>query len=209
MFYLCHTPWWLRAIFPPQVHWKAPAGNGIIYLSFDDGPTPGVTPWVLQQLEQYGFKATFFCIGQEVEAHPHIVQQTMQAGHKIANHTYTHPNGWKTSTAQYLQEIEQTYQRIPTTLFRPPYGRITRKQREALRLQRPNMEVVMWSVVPGDFDERINGELCFERVKKYAKPGGIIVFHDSQKAYARLQVALPLTLQWMQQQGFTSEVLPW
>ncbi len=197
-------------IFPPNVVWTAKPDGNTVYLTFDDGPAPVVTSFVLKQLEKYNVKASFFCIGSNVKQHPEIFEQVKAAGHRVGNHTMNHANGWKTKDEDYLKEIEDANQLIRSDLFRPPYGRITRSQVNAIRHQASDIcksKIIMWSVIAGDFDERIDGNKCFENIKRYTKPGGIIVFHDSEKAFPRLKTALPATLEWLSQQGFQTALL--
>jgi peptidoglycan/xylan/chitin deacetylase (PgdA/CDA1 family) len=246
MFYLANTPFWMRMIFPKNVTWKGDATDNKVYLTFDDGPTPGVTQFVLDQLRTYGYKATFFLIGENVESHPEILKQLRDEGHSVGNHTMHHPNGWQTSTEDYVKEVMDTNELIHSNLFRPPYGKITSSQAERIReelgrrnselgirdselgntnpeklntefkknkeskifknptseIGYPEIKIIMWSVITGDFDTKVDGEICFKRMVQYTKPGSIIVFHDSEKAFPRLQVALPKTLEWIKQNGF-------
>jgi peptidoglycan/xylan/chitin deacetylase (PgdA/CDA1 family) len=207
MFYLTTTPFWLRAMFPRQVEWKGPAVDNTIYLTFDDGPEPEATPFVLEQLERFGAKATFFCIGANVQRYPSIFRQVLDAGHAVGNHTMTHPNGWHTDNATYVAEIEQTRLLVDSRLFRPPYGRIRHSQVRAIHQHWPNMRIVMWSVVTGDFDSQKSGEWCARQAINKLRPGGIVVFHDSQKALPRLQVALPKLLDNIATKGWQTGLL--
>jgi peptidoglycan/xylan/chitin deacetylase (PgdA/CDA1 family) len=206
--YLIKTPFWLRAFYP-NCTWKIPSKEKVIYLSFDDGPHPEATPFVLQELKKYNAKATFFCIGNNVLKHPNIYESILQNGHRVGNHTYDHLNGWKTETSIYLENIKDAANLMESNLFRPPYGRITRKQMRALLSSTscPN-KIIMWDVLSGDFDLKLTGEDCAQNVIKYTKPGSIIVFHDSQKAWDSMSVALPIILQYFSNLGYRMEVLP-
>ena len=208
MFYLHHTPWWLRALFPAGCTWQAPAAGGQVYLTFDDGPHPEATPLVLEALAAAGMQGTFFCIGKNVDRYPALYQRILAEGHAAGNHTMLHANGRHTATDDYLQQIAQAGQRIGSNLFRPPYGQLTRRQASALRQRWPQAECIMWSVLSGDFDERKTGAYCFAKVMRHLRPGGIVVFHDSAKALPRLREALPMTLQYLQAKGWTSAALP-
>jgi peptidoglycan/xylan/chitin deacetylase (PgdA/CDA1 family) len=206
--YLIKTPFWLRAIYP-QCTWKIPSQEKVIYLSFDDGPHPDATPFVLAELKKYNAKATFFCIGNNVLKHPNVYELILSEGHKVGNHTYDHVNGWKTETKDYLENIKDAAALIDSNLFRPPYGRITKKQIRALLLNKElPQEIVMWDVLSGDFDLKIDGATCAKNVIKHAGPGSIIVFHDSQKAWDRMSFALPLVLDYFSKLGYRFECIP-
>ena len=243
-FYLTHTPRWLKKIYPTCI-WDIPVTDKTIFLTFDDGPHETATPFVLQQLELYKAKATFFCIGKNVAEHPEIFKQVKADGHAVANHTMHHTNGCKTNDDAYLKEIADADALIGSTLFRPPYGRIKRSQilkiqgsrnkgqgtrnkdqdssfkdqgsgskdqesksaNQTSDIRHQNFEIIMWSVLSGDFDTEIDGEKCFQNAVRHIKPGSIIVFHDSRKALPRLQYALPKLLQWMQENGYASEAI--
>jgi peptidoglycan/xylan/chitin deacetylase (PgdA/CDA1 family) len=179
----------------------------VMYLTFDDGPHATVTPFVLQQLQQYNAKATFFCIGKNVVEQPTIYQQILNDGHSIGNHTHNHLNGWKTNDASYLKNIELAAQHIQSNLFRPPYGRIKKSQAKQLMLRNANMKIVMWDVLSGDFDTQLSPQKCLDNVLKNVTQGSIVVFHDSEKAFERLQYALPKTLEHFSNLGYTFKAL--
>ena len=202
--YLVHTPWWLRALYPKLV-WQIPAKEKVLYLSFDDGPHETATPFVLDQLQQYAARASFFCIGKNVMAHPAIYERIIREGHAVGNHTQHHLNGWKTPDKEYIRDISLAAGYIHSTLFRPPYGRIRRSQYRQLKAAHPNMRVIMWSVLSGDFDTGLSPETSLSYVLRYTKPGSIIVFHDSAKAWDRLQYALPRVLAHFKQEGYRFE----
>ncbi|MEY4279446.1 MAG: hypothetical protein RL377_1450 [Bacteroidota bacterium] len=206
--YLIKTPFWLRALYP-KCTWKIPSMEKVIYLTFDDGPHPEATPFVLEILKKYNAKATFFCIGNNVLKHSNVYESIQQAGHAIGNHTYDHLNGWKTDTNTYLENIKDAATLIDSPLFRPPYGRITKRQIKALKQSNhlPN-EIIMWDVLSGDFDMHLSGETCARNVIKNTVPGSIIVFHDSQKAWDRMSIALPIVLEYFTQLGYRMEVIP-
>jgi peptidoglycan-N-acetylglucosamine deacetylase len=211
--YLIITPWWLRLLFPGCT-WQMPDKDKTVYLTFDDGPHPTATSFVLEQLQQYGAKATFFCIGKNVAEHPAIYQQLLAEGHTTGNHTMHHRNGWKTADAIYLNDIQEASKWIGSPLFRPPYGRIKWSQIRKVKSQKSKAKIeklqpptskspiIMWSVLSGDFDTDIDGEKCLQNVIRNVQPGSIIVFHDSAKAFPRLQYALPRVLQWLQANGY-------
>lgn len=180
--------------------WDIPTEEKKIYLTFDDGPTPEVTPWVLSVLKQHNIKATFFCIANNVRKHPDLFQKTTDNGHSIGNHTYNHLNGWKTSNKEYYRDIEEAGKLINSTLFRPPYGKI--KLSQAIRLKRKKLKIVMWNVLSRDFDPDLSGEECLKNVLANTKPGSIIVFHDSLKAFENLEYTLPKLIEYYKQKGY-------
>lgn len=204
MFYTVKAPWLIRKLYPTFT-WEKPATEKIIYLTFDDGPHPVATPFVLDQLRQYDAKATFFCIGKNVVEHPGIYRRILDEGHRVGNHTFKHLNGWKTGNQQYFEDIYAASKFIDSNLFRPPYGRITRFQAKLLQQQkegRPPFSIIMWSVLSGDFDVQLTPEACLKNVVLSIKPGSIVVFHDSAKAWERLEYALPRVLQHCSKSGY-------
>ncbi len=186
----------------PGLTWQMPAGEKKLYLSFDDGPHPSVTPFVLDELKKYDAKASFFCTGKNVENHPGIYKRILTEGHATGNHTYQHVNGWNTADAAYFQDVNKAAQFIDSVLFRPPYGRITRFQASQLQ-ERLQYKIIMWTVLSADFDTAISGEKCLANVVKNVKDGSIIVFHDSEKARDRMQFALPRVLEKLSAEGYT------
>lgn len=199
--YLSYSPKWLQWIYP-TLTWHKNRKDKCIYLSFDDGPIPVVTPFVLNTLKKFNAKATFFCIGDNVSKHPDIYQQILDKEHAVGNHTYNHLNGWKTPDENYLENIEQARQLIHTSLFRPPYGRIKKSQIAQLQTSNPELQIIMWDVLSGDFDTQLSPKTCVKNVIKHTKNGSILVFHDSMKAFPRLEYALPKTLEILQERGF-------
>jgi peptidoglycan-N-acetylglucosamine deacetylase len=206
MFYFVKTPWLLKKIYPGCT-WEVEAPGKDIYLTFDDGPHPLATPFVLQELEKYHAKATFFCLGKNVKDYFEIYKQIISASHKPGNHTFNHLNGWKTPDKKYLEDILQAANIIDSDLFRPPYGKITKFQLKALRGEKFNLKTIMWNVLSGDFDEKITPENCYLNVINNAGPGSIIIFHDSSKALPRLQYALPRVLEYFTEKGFQFKII--
>jgi peptidoglycan/xylan/chitin deacetylase (PgdA/CDA1 family) len=205
--YLIKTPFWLRALYPVCT-WKLPSSEKVIYLSFDDGPHPEATPFALAQLKKFNAKASFFCIGNNVLSYANIYEQIIQEGHAVGNHTYDHLNGWKTDTSTYIDNIKSASNLIVSNLFRPPYGRIKRAQLHAIKTNKSlPQQIIMWDVLSGDFDVNLTGEQCARNVMKHAKSGSIVVFHDSAKAWERLQVALPAVLDYFSSLGYRFEVI--
>lgn len=204
MFYVVKTPWWLKAWYPSCI-WSMPGTGKKLYLSFDDGPHPVITGFVLDELKKYNAKATFFCIGKNVLANPVMYGRILDEGHAVGNHSFNHYNGWKTEDAVYLNDIAEAKKYIDSDLYRPPYGRITKFQLARLEQQRFKLKTVMWSVLSGDFDTAISGEKCWKHIEGKCKPGSIVVFHDSEKAEERLRYALPRTLEHYSRLGFSFE----
>lgn len=213
MFYTIKTPWLFKKIFYPSLTWEKPTKKKILYLTFDDGPHPTATPFVLDQLKKYDAKATFFCIGKNVEERKNIYDRIVNEGHTTGNHTYNHLNGWKTKNETYLENISKAAEHIHSNLFRPPYGRITKKQlnilhkHSAIYMKHAPFTIIMWTVLSGDFDETISPEKCLQNVINNSKPGSIIVFHDSTKAWDRMSFALPKVLQYFAEKGYSFKAL--
>jgi peptidoglycan/xylan/chitin deacetylase (PgdA/CDA1 family) len=204
--YFVKTPWWLKRIYSNYT-WSLPAKEKIIYLTFDDGPHPQATPFVLDELKRYQAKAIFFCIGKNVKAYPEIYKRILDEGHAVGNHTQNHLNGWKTKDEIYLADIREASQYINTHLFRPPYGRITKFQASNIKaaLRNDNAKIIMWDVVSGDFDNTLLPQDCLENVILNTNRGSIVVFHDSEKAFPRLKFCLPETLKFFERKGFSFE----
>lgn len=202
--YFVKTPFYLKKIFSAMT-WELPSGEKDLYLTFDDGPTPGITDFVLDTLAEHQVQATFFCLGQKAEAHPDLMDRIAAAGHAIGNHSYNHPNGWKTDDESYLDNVRQAAQILPGKLFRPPFGRIKITQIEALK---KDYHIVMWDVISGDFDESIDEARCLNNMVENAKAGSIIVMHDSPKAESKLRYALPRALAHFKAQGYRFLAVP-
>lgn len=184
-----------------------PVKEKVLYLSFDDGPHPEITPFVLDELKRYNALATFFCIGKNVKAHPQIYRRVLLEGHRVGNHTQNHLNGWKVDDKKYLQDIQDAARLIDSGLFRPPYGRIGLFQSKLLRGAPLNYKIVMWEVLSGDFDRELNAKDCARNVIRHARPGSIVVFHDSEKAFHRMKEALPLVLEHFSGLGYRFEAI--
>lgn len=198
--YLTKTPDFVQNMFPNLVWRIKNQGEKNIYLTFDDGPIPEVTPWVLDQLDKYDAKASFFCVGNNVEKHPAIFNRLKANGHSIGNHTNTHLSGWASSNMEYFRNVRDCSLLMDTQLFRPPYGRLKNKQ--ALYLQR-KYKVIMWDVLSGDFDKDLSQEDCLDNVLSKSSSGSIIVFHDSLKAKDKLEYVLPKVLKHFSKLGYT------
>ena len=203
MKYLVKTPSLLKRIYSAYL-WSVNTSEKELYLTFDDGPHPEATPFVLKNLKQYNALATFFCIGKNVVAHPELYKQILSEGHSVGNHTFNHLNGWKTKNDIYLKDIAEASNYIDSNLFRPPYGRITSFLAKNLRpvMKGKEPRVVMWDVLSADFDTTITKEQCLANVVLQAVPGSIVVFHDSEKAMPRLEYALPRVLNYFTEKGY-------
>jgi peptidoglycan/xylan/chitin deacetylase (PgdA/CDA1 family) len=193
----------LKRLFP-EVTWELPQEEPVLYLTFDDGPTPGVTDQVLAVLEKYKAKATFFCIGRNVERHPDIYERVLNAGHKTGNHTYSHLKGWYTPDQQYYDDIALAARYIHSDLYRPGYGMITPAQIKQLR---NTYKIVLWDIMSYDFAYNTSPEKCLANVIRYAQPGSIVVFHDSLKAADKVLYTLPRILEHFGGKGFGFETV--
>jgi peptidoglycan-N-acetylglucosamine deacetylase len=197
------TPWWLRKLFPGCV-WDIKTNEKTIYLSFDDGPHPTITPFVLNELKKYNAKATFFLIGDNVKKFPEIYKHVLEEGHATGNHTMHHISGWKNQDDIYIKDIVAAQKYIPSNLFRPPYGQIKKTQIQQLSSHsKLQFKTIMWSVLAGDWVATISPQKCFEQIKNNVYPGCIIVFHDSEKANERMSYVLPKVLEYFTQLGYT------
>lgn len=204
--YFITTPWWLRALFPGCI-WDVKTAGKTVYLTFDDGPHPSTTPFVLAELKKCNAKASFFCIGDNVRKFPEVYKKVIEAGHTVGNHTMHHINGWKHDDTVYLNDVYEAGEYINSIFFRPPYGRIKRSQIKKLKAANAGMQIIMWSVLAGDWDVNVTPQQCFERIKKAVYPGCIIVFHDSEKAHERMQYALPELLKYLSNEGYSFKPL--
>ncbi|MCP4522091.1 MAG: polysaccharide deacetylase family protein [Cytophagales bacterium] len=205
-----YYPWIFRLLFPNRV-WRKKTERKVIYLTFDDGPIPKVTEWVLDELKNYDAKATFFCVGDNIRKYPSIYERLLSENHRSANHTFNHLNGSSTTLDKYLQNVEECSKYLKLVkdekvLFRPPYGRLTFRQAKELRKR--NYEIIMWEVLSADFSPKVSAEKCLQKSIKYTRSGSIIVFHDSLKTIEKLNYVLPQYLAHFHRQGYSFEVLP-
>ena len=208
--YFVKTPTILQQLFRSFV-WRFSTNRKEIYLTFDDGPTPKITNWVVSELEKYNAKATFFCVGKNIILYPETYNNIIANNHAIGNHTYHHHNGFKTNVKSYIESIMSTQQLLDNSikensmLFRPPYGKIKRKQ--AKKLQKLGYKIIMWDVLSADFDSSISNERCLKNVLKNAKSGSVVVFHDSVKAYDKLHYTLPKVLDYFSKKGYVFKAI--
>ncbi len=197
-------PGFARLVSGKNVIWEIPSQEKILYLTFDDGPIPNLTPAILQILSQYNVKATFFCVGENIKKHPDVFKQIIDQGHHIGNHTYNHLNGWKTANDKYVHNVNLFKKHYQTNLFRPPYGKI--KPIQILRISSV-YKIIMWSVLTYDFDQRIDGEQCYKNAIENITNGSIVVFHDNIKASERVLYALPKFLSYCLENGYTFRLI--
>ncbi len=213
--YFIRPPFYIKAIYPSAL-WRVKTKEPSLFLTFDDGPIPEVTPKVLQILKEFDVKATFFCVGDNIKKHPDVFAQLVESGHRIGNHTFNHINGWHYPLDAYIENVMKCEKAIleksnldvyakNDKLFRPPYGRISMTQLKALKNE--NYQVVLWDVLSGDFDPRVTKEECWKNVLKYTRNGSVIVFHDSVKASPNMLYTLPKTIEHYLNKGYSFDLL--
>jgi peptidoglycan/xylan/chitin deacetylase (PgdA/CDA1 family) len=196
----------IAEVLYPGAFFRIPSENKkTAFLTFDDGPIPEATPLVLDILKQYNAKATFFCVGDNVKKYPDIFQRIINEGHAIGNHTHNHIDGWKNSVKEYADNIKTCAEVVDSKLFRPPYGRITLKQ---FRRLKKDYRMIFWDVLSMDYDLEISAEKCLDLVKKYTRPGSIIVFHDSIKTKDKIPYLLPKSLEFLRGEGYELSSIP-
>ena len=201
--YIVRPTYLLRKIYPKAI-WRVPTTEKKIYLTFDDGPVPSITTWVLDVLKKENIKATFFCVGENVSKNTEIYQRILDEKHAVGNHTYNHLKGWNTHGNQYVRNVIKCAEVVDSKLFRPPYGRIKNSQ---IALITKQYSVIMWDVLSGDYDKNTSPEQCLKNVTDNVRNGSIIVFHDSYKAQKNMEYALPKFIQYAKEKGFSFEVL--
>jgi peptidoglycan/xylan/chitin deacetylase (PgdA/CDA1 family) len=198
----------IPGIFPilfPRWKWRENKGEKAVYLTFDDGPHPEITPWAIQKLAEYEAKATFFCVGENAEKYPDIIKLIEENGHKTGNHTHNHLKGWENADADYINNVKKATVQLPGSLFRPPYGRI--KPSQAKKLRNQGFEIVMWSLLSCDYDPKLNRKKSLKKLMTHSQNGSIVVFHDSEKAFENLKFLLPAYLEFLKNKGFEMKVL--
>lgn len=192
-----------RALYPSAI-WRMDSADKAVYLTFDDGPIPQITPWVLDLLDKYNIKATFFLVGDNVSKHPDEFKMILERGHRVGNHTFNHIRGFEYSTKDYMANTVKANLQIQSDLFRPPHGHMTPAQYYALKKE---YKVIMWDLVTRDYSNKLNGEEVLKKVKHYVRNGSIITFHDSLKAEQNLKYALPRSIEWLLEQGYQFKLL--
>lgn len=204
---LVEQPPLLYRLLFPEALWriKRKGKAPVVFLTFDDGPIPEETPWVLDLLDRYGIKATFFMVGDNVRRHPELYAEVRRRGHNVGNHTMHHLQGMKVRSVRYLRDISEADALIDSPLFRPPHGLLRWKQAKAIK---QHYNIVMYDLVTRDYSRKLNGEQVLRNVKRYARDGSLIVFHDSLKALDNLRYALPRAIEWLQQEGYRFESIP-
>lgn len=190
--------------FLGQLTWRRHTSEKVIYLTFDDGPEPEVTPLVLDILDNYDLKATFFCVGENVEKNAETYSELIRRGHKTGNHTFNHLKGYSVSMPEYVENVKIAARSIDSKLFRPPYGRITYRQRKALE---NDYEIIMWDIITHDYNRNLTPETIMKTVRRYSRNGSIVVFHDSIKAKYNVLTVLPLAIEYWKAEGYRFGVL--
>jgi len=185
-------------------HWRINKDKKVVYLTFDDGPIPEVTPWVLDLLDHYHIKACFFCVGDNVRKHPEVFNEVIKRGHSVGNHTFNHLQGIRTHSKNYIDNVNKAAELIPSKLFRPPHGHIRLSQYFRVR---KDYKIIMWDVVSRDYGKYLTPDKVLANVKKYTRNGSIIVFHDSLKAERNMKEALPKAIEWLLEEGYSFELL--
>lgn len=198
-------PGFFTSLFKSAV-WRFNENDRIVYLTFDDGPIPEVTPWVLELLEKEEIKATFFCVGENVQKYPEVYRQIIENGHSVGNHTFSHFQGLKKDDQDFFRNIDLAGKYIDSDLFRPPHGWLKVSQYNYLKKK---FRIIMWDLISCDYDRRISPESVLKNVTGFVRPGSIITFHDSVKAENNLRKALPLSIRWMKEQGYRFEAIPY
>jgi peptidoglycan/xylan/chitin deacetylase (PgdA/CDA1 family) len=201
--YIVKTPPFVQFLFKRLI-WRF-IDTEKVFLTFDDGPVPEATPWVLDILKEADIKATFFCVGENVKKYPEIYQRILDEGHTVGNHTFNHLNAWKTDSKEYFDNIKLANNEIDSKLFRPPYGKLSPKLSKKIE---KDYDIIMWDILSGDFDSNISGEKCLTNVTSKAREGSIIVFHDSIKAIDKLKYVLPEVIKFFKKQGIGFEKIP-
>lgn len=197
-------PYILKDLNTRNCIWRIPGNEKVIYLTFDDGPIPELTPFVLETLRKHNAKATFFCVGDNARKHPHLLGEILGHGHSVGNHTHNHYDGWKKNSDEYEQNIQRGFDYIPGNMFRPPYGHITPWQINRMKDQ---VYIVLWTVLSYDYDHNTTPARCLRNVMRYTKRGSIVVFHENKKAIPRIKYALPRFIEYYSSQGYRFEAL--
>lgn len=199
-----HLPGLFTSLFREAV-WRMDTTEPVVFLTFDDGPVPEITPWVLDLLQEENVKATFFCVGENVQKHPGVFRRILTEQHSVGNHTFNHVQGFRKTNSEYYDNIEKAARLIDSDLFRPPHGRIKATQYHHLKRK---FRIIMWDVVSCDYDARLAPADVFRNIRHFVRPGSVITFHDSVKAERNLKEVLPLAIRWIKEQGYRFEAIP-
>ncbi|MBL4654488.1 MAG: polysaccharide deacetylase family protein [Bacteroidia bacterium] len=197
--YFIKTPSIFKKLFPSLI-WDIPTTEKELYITFDDGPTPELTFWIMEELKKHDAQATFFCVGNNVCNHPEVYGRLFTSNHAVGNHTFNHLNGWKTKNKDYFRNIQQCKEFVPSKLFRPPYGKLKFSQISALK---DFYKIIMWDVLSGDFDKNVSKEQCLKNSLNHIKPGSIIVFHDNERFTEKIKYVLPKFLKHFSEKGYS------
>lgn len=193
---------WLRWLYPSAI-WRMDPSEKAVYLTFDDGPIPESTPWLIETLERYDVKATFFMVGDNVRKYPELLALIKSKGHRLGNHTFNHIGGLRHTHREYLNNVVEADELIRSNLFRPPHGWMTQPQYLTLRKK---YTIIMWDLVTRDYSKLLTADDVFENIKRYARNGSIITFHDSLKSIDKLKTALPQSIEWLKAQGYEFKI---
>ena len=203
MKYFIKIPSVLRVLFP-KIIWKGKGHEKVIYLTFDDGPNTEITPKILTLLENHHTKATFFCLGKNVKKNKIVYTRILEGGHAVGNHSYSHSKAWKTSHDEFVKDVEEAKDWIDSNLFRPPYGQLKWKDYQILKKR---FKIVFWTIMPGDWDKKVNEKILLKRMKNHLFPGVIYVLHDTKEAYRKLKIVLPVFIEFAKKQGYSFAIL--
>lgn len=198
--YLTSAPFWIRILYPKGLKWYYPTQKREVFLTFDDGPIPDITLPLLKILDTYKVKATFFCVGENVQKYPDVFDAITEQGHTIGNHTFHHVKAWKTDFDEYISDVEQCQKLVKSRYFRPPHGQINKKIASCLLKE---YQIIMWSALTGDYDKNVSAVQCLANAVKNTRPGAIIVFHDSFKARERMEYSVPLYIEYCLKEGYS------
>lgn len=205
MFQIVKTPRIVQLLFPELI-WRINTNEKVLYLTFDDGPHPTLTPWVLELLKAYNAKGTFFCLGKNVDSYSNVYEQILSEGHHVGNHTQHHLRGWTSRKHNYLQDVSKCAERVNSNLFRPPYGHISPLQIKALE---KDYKIVMWDILSWDFKKEISAEKCLQNITNHASSGSIIVLHDNDNSEGNLRYILPKALSYYANKGYRFDAIPY
>ena len=201
---LVHPPGLLRRLYP-EAYWRMDGSSKSVFITFDDGPIPIVTPWILERLDEANAKATFFCVGENVERNPEIYEDILKQGHAVGNHTFNHMQGLKSNDEEFYQNIDKAARLIQSNLFRPPHGFMSFSQYRHISQK---YKIIMWDILSRDYDPAVKPSKILDYINRYIQNGSIITFHDSTKTYETLHQTLPLVIKMLKDEGYQLEAIP-